>query len=136
MSRSKGWSEAERFVKGRWMMVQQPMVNLSDAPRGQRTSQLLFRRAVSSRSRRADGFAFGVAERDGYVGYILSGPLDGRGGGDALGRVAPRHIFTPKPDFKSSPDVALFFGSRVSVVGERDGVLPHPDRPPCAAAST
>jgi cell wall-associated NlpC family hydrolase len=115
----EGLVEAERFVKGRWMMVQQPMVNLSDAPRGQRTSQLLFGERFLALET-ADGFAFGLCERDGYVGYILSGALTGAEEATHWVVSPATHLY-PKPDFKSSPDVALFFGSRVSVVGERDG---------------
>ncbi|NKX44984.1 C40 family peptidase [Roseicyclus persicicus] len=117
----EGQVEAERFVTGRWMMVQQPMVNITDAPRGARVSQLLFGERFLALET-ADGFSFGMAERDGYVGYILSGALTGAE--DATHWVvAPATHLYPKPDLKAPPDVALFFGSQVRVAGERDGYL-------------
>ena len=117
----EGQVEAERFVKGRWMMVQQPIVNLSDAPRGQRASQLLFGERFLALET-ADGFAFGISERDGYVGYILSGALTGAEEATHWVVSPATHLY-PKPDIKEPPDVALFFGSRVTVKGERDGFL-------------
>ncbi|MEQ8366165.1 MAG: NlpC/P60 family protein [Roseicyclus sp.] len=115
----EGEVEAERFVKGRWMMVQQPMVNVADAPRGSRVSQLLFGERFLALET-ADGFTFGQAERDGQVGYILSGALTGAE--DATHWVvSPATHLYPKPDMKSPPDVALFFGSQVKVMADRDG---------------
>ena len=115
----EGQVEAERFVKGRWMMVQQPMVNITDTPRGARVSQLLFGERFLALET-DEGFSFGMAERDGYVGYILSGALTGAE--DATHWVvSPATHLYPKPDFKSAPDVALFFGSQVKVTSDRDG---------------
>lgn len=117
----EGQVAAERFVNGRWMMIQQPMVNITDAPRGNRVSQLLFGERFLSLET-ADGFAFGMAERDNYVGYILSGALTGAEDATHWVTNPATHLY-PKPDFKSPPDVALFFGSQVKVAGERDGFL-------------
>jgi cell wall-associated NlpC family hydrolase len=117
----EGQVEAERFVKGRWMMVQQPMVNITDAPRGNRVSQLLFGERFLALET-TDGFSFGMTARDGYVGYVLSGALTGAE--DATHWVvSPATHLYPKPDIKEPPDVALFFGSLVRVAGERDGFL-------------
>ncbi len=115
----KGVVEAERFVEGRWMMVQQPIVNLTDTPRGKRTSQLLFGERFLVLET-ADGFAFGQSEKDGYVGYLVSGALTGAIDATHWVTSPATHLY-PKPDFKSPPDVALFFGSQVKVAGERDG---------------
>lgn len=115
----EGEVSAERFVKGRWMMVQQPMVNITDTPRGARVSQLLFGERFLALET-DEGFSFGMAERDGYCGYILSGALTGAE--DATHWVvSPATHLYPKHDIKTAPDVALFFGSRVRVTGERDG---------------
>jgi cell wall-associated NlpC family hydrolase len=117
----EGEVEAERFVKGRWMMVQQPMVNITDTPRGARVSQLLFGERFLALET-DEGFSFGMAERDGYCGYILSGALTGAE--DATHWVvSPATHLYPKHDIKAAPDVALFFGSRVKVTNERDGFL-------------
>lgn len=117
----EGEVEAERFVKGRWMMVQQPMVNITDTPRGARVSQLLFGERFLALET-DEGFSFGMAERDGYCGYILSGALTGAE--DATHWVvSPATHLYGKHDIKAAPDVALFFGSQVKVTGERDGFL-------------
>jgi hypothetical protein len=117
----EGQVEAERFVAGRWMMVQQPQVNITDAPRGSRTSQLLFgeRFLVLETD---EGFAFGMAERDGYVGYVLAGSL-ATPEETTHWVVAPATHLYLKPDIKAAPDVSLFFGSQVRVTGERDAFL-------------
>ncbi len=114
----EGEVAADRFVKGRWMMVQQPMVNITDTPRGARVSQLLFGERFLALET-DEGFSFGVAERDGYCGYILSGALTGAEEATHW-VVAPATHLYPKHDIKTAPDVALFFGSRVKVTGERD----------------
>lgn len=109
--------EAERYTEGRWMMVQQPIANLTDTPRGGRTSQLLFGerfRVLDSE----DGFSFGQSERDNYVGYILSGALVSPEE-PTHWVIAPATHLYPKPDIKAPPDVCLYFGSRVRVAGEK-----------------
>jgi len=115
----EGEVQADRFVKGRWMMVQQPMVNITDTPRGARVSQLLFGERFLALET-ADGFCFGMAERDGYCGYVLSGALTGAEEATHW-VVAPATHLYPKPEIKAAPDVALFFGSRVKVGSDRDG---------------
>jgi cell wall-associated NlpC family hydrolase len=117
----EGQVEAERFVAGRWMMVHQPMVNITDAPRGNRISQLLFGERFLMLET-TDGFAFGMAERDNYVGYILSGALTGAEDATHWVTAPATHLY-PKPDVKAPPDVALFFGSQVKVADKRDGFL-------------
>jgi len=114
----EGQVTAERFVQGRWMMVQQPIVNLTESPRGDRVSQLLFgERFLMLDS--ADGFAFGRCEKDGYVGYILSGALTAAEE-TTHWVVSPATHLYPKPDIKAPPDVALFFGSKVKVGSETE----------------
>ncbi|MEM7722985.1 MAG: C40 family peptidase [Pseudomonadota bacterium] len=114
----EGEVEAERFVKGRWMMVQQPLVNITEAPRGKRASQMVFGERFLALET-SDGFAFGMSERDGYVGYVLAGGLTGAE--DATHWViAPATHLYPKAELKEPPDVALFFGSKVRVTVERD----------------
>jgi hypothetical protein len=117
----EGHVTAERFVQGRWMMVQQPIVNLTDAPRGKRSSQLLFGERFLALET-SDGFSFGMCERDGYVGYVLSGSLTGAEDPTHWVISPATHLY-PKPLLKEPPDVALFFGSQVRVGGERDGYM-------------
>jgi hypothetical protein len=113
----KGVVEAERYTDGRMMMVQQPIANISDKPRGARTSQLVFgeRFLVLDTS---GGFAFGQSEKDGYVGYVVAGALTGAE--DATHWViSPATHLYPKPNLKAPPDVCVYFGTRVRVVGEK-----------------
>lgn len=117
----EGSVEAERFVQGRWTMVQQPMANITDAPRGSRVSQLLFGEKFLALET-ADGFAFGQAERDGQVGYVLAGALTGAEEMTHWVAAPATHLY-PKPQIKAPPEVAIFFGSRVRVVAEREGFL-------------
>ncbi|MBT8411891.1 MAG: C40 family peptidase [Octadecabacter sp.] len=115
----EGQVAAERYVQGRWMMVQQPIVNLTDTPRGARQSQLLFGDRFLTLET-SEGFAFGVCEKDGYVGYVLSGALTTAEEATHW-VVAPATHLYPQPDVKAPPDVALFFGSQIRVSAERDG---------------
>lgn len=116
-----GQVEAERFTEGRWMSVQQPIANLAEEPRGARVSQLLFgdRFLVLDTS---DGFAFGQAERDGMVGYMLSGALTAAEEATHWVVSPATHLY-PRPQVKAPPDVALFFGSSVKVTAEKDGFM-------------
>lgn len=115
----EGLVEAERFVNGRWMMVQQPMANITQTPRGPRVSQLLFGERFLALET-TDGFAFGQAERDGQVGYMLAGALTGAEETTHWVTAPATHLY-PKPDFKEPPEVALFLGSQVRVGSTRDG---------------
>jgi hypothetical protein len=116
MSRSKGVAEAERFVEGRWMSVQQPIVNLTDTPRGNRTTQLLFGERFLVLDEE-DGLVFGQCEKDGYVGYLAAGALAPAEVATHWITAPATHLY-PRPDFKAPPDVSLFFGARVTVTGE------------------
>ena len=62
----------------------------------------------------SDGFAFGFAERDGYVGYIRPAHL--QPDRQATHRVTVRatHLYS-EPDMKSTERAALSFGSRLVV---------------------
>lgn len=117
----KGRIEADRFVEGRWMMVQQPITNLSHSPGGPRASQLVFgERFLVLES--TDGVAFGRAERDGYCGYIAGGTLGPAEEATHWVAAPATHLY-PKANFKSPPDVSVYFGSRVRVMAEREDFL-------------
>ena len=117
----QGVVEAERFVEGRRMMVTQPMANITEEPRGKRASQLLFGE-VFHVLETEDGFAFGQAERDGQVGYMLAGALVSPEAPTHWVAAPATHLY-PKPELKAPPEVAIFFGSPVKVVAEREGYL-------------
>lgn len=113
----KGIVEADRYTDGRCMMVQQPIANLSDTPRGGRTSQLVFGERFLVLDTE-DGFSFGQSERDGYVGYMISGALTGAEPATHWVISPATHLY-PRPDMKSPPDVCLYFGSQVRVTAEK-----------------
>lgn len=115
----RGIVEAARYVKGNVRTVQQPLVNLSDAPRGGRASQLLFGESFRVIDER-DGFAFGQSLRDGYCGYVLAGALARQEAATHWVAAPATHLY-PKPKLKAPPDVAIFFGSQVRVTLEVDG---------------
>ncbi len=114
----KGQVNAEKYSDGRRMMIQQPMANITMAPRGARASQLLFGETFLVLES-YDGFSFGQAERDGQVGYVLSGAL-GAPEAPTHWVAAPATHLYPKPDVKSPPDVSVYFGSQVRAVEETE----------------
>ena len=114
----RGVIEATRYVKGTIRTVQQPLVNLADAPRGARVGQLLFGEAFRVIDER-DGFAFGQTLRDGYCGYVLSGALSRQETATHWVAAPATHLY-PKPRLKAPPEVAIFFGSQVRVTAGFD----------------
>ncbi|GIT92620.1 hypothetical protein JANAI62_31430 [Jannaschia pagri] len=112
----RGVLEATRYVKGTIRTVQQPLVNLSDAPRGDRSSQLLFGEAFRVIDER-DGFAFGQSLRDGYCGYVLSAALSRQEAATHWVAAPATHLY-PRARLKAPPEVAIFFGSHVRVTSD------------------
>lgn len=117
----EGQVEAERFVEGRWTMVQQPMANMLDSPGGRRVNQLLFGERFLVLEAK-DGVAFGQAERDGYVGYVTAGGLTEPVEQTHWVASPATHLY-PKAAIKAPPEVSIFFGSPVQVVAEREDFL-------------
>ena len=117
----EGIVDSARYVRGQWRAVRQPLVNLCDAPRGPRASQLLYGerfRVIDER----DGYAFGQAERDGYCGWVLGGAL-GRDEQATHWVAAPATHLYPKAEVKAPPEVALFMLSHVRVTGQAGDFL-------------
>ncbi|WP_371155565.1 NlpC/P60 family protein [Jannaschia sp. 2305UL9-9] len=112
----RGIVEATRYVKGTIRTVQQPLVNMSDAPRGDRSSQLLFGEAFRVIDER-DGYAFGQSLRDGYCGYVLSAALSRQDAATHWVAAPATHLY-PKARLKAPPEVAIFFGSHVRVTSD------------------
>ena len=102
-----------------------PVVDLLREPGGARDRQLLFGEAVTVLEARGD-WAFVQAARDGYVGHL-------RGEALAPARTATHWVAAPathvygEPDMKSPERMALSFGSRLTVSGERDGFAETPE---------
>ncbi len=113
----QGQVEAMDFVTAEAASVGQAVVNLCDAPAGNRDRQLLLGAQVSVYERR-DGWAFVQSKRDGYVGYL---PLSALApAADVTHRVATlaTHVYSAE-SFKSPDLLHLSFGSEVRVTDER-----------------
>ena len=117
----KGHMTADRFVEGRLTTVQQPMANILASPDGARDSQLLFGERFLVLETR-DGWAFGQAERDNYVGYVQAGALTEPVDTTHWVTAPATHLY-PRPDLKAPPDVSIFFGAQVQVTNQRDEYL-------------
>ncbi|UWQ22168.1 C40 family peptidase [Jannaschia sp. W003] len=115
-SELRGVVEAARYVKGTVRTVQQPLVNMSARPRGDRTSQLLYGEGFRVIDER-EGYAFGQAMRDGYCGWVLAAAL-GRQETMTHWVAAPATHLYPRAQVKAPPEVAIFFGSQVRVTSD------------------
>lgn len=111
----RGRVEAARFVEPRPLHVALEDAWLLAAPGGARDRQLLHGERFDALET-ADGHAFGVSARDGYVGYVAEAALDVLP--EPTHAVAARrtHLY-PAPDFKRPPVAALSFGARLAVAG-------------------
>lgn len=105
---------AERFVMPQAASVAVPLADLRAAPAGPRDRQLLYGQGFEVLERR-DGWAFGRAARDGYVGYVAEADL-----GPPLAAthrvVAPLAHLYPSPDIKREPAMLVSFGAEMRVV--------------------
>lgn len=113
----KGKVDAGRFVKGQPRQVTRsraPLTARSDAACPLST-ELLFGETFTVYDE-AEGWAWGQAAVDGYVGYVPLGAL-GRGS-PPTHRISAlsSHVY-PEPDLKSRPVDALYMTSTVSVAG-------------------
>ncbi|MEI4472698.1 C40 family peptidase [Frigidibacter sp. MR17.24] len=112
----RGVVEAKHFTEGEPARVTAPLVDLLAAPGGARDRQLLFGDRVTVIERR-QGWAFLIAAKDGYCGWLAEAAL----GPDAqpTHRIAGRstHCY-PEPSLKSRAAGALSFGATLTVTGE------------------
>ncbi len=114
------------------MRITAAVSDLCAAPDGARDRQLLFGEGFDVLDIH-EGWAFGMAARDGYVGYILASDL--AEGAAPTHRIAARasHLY-PAPDFKQHERAALSHGALLNVTGrigrflelaEGAGFVPH-----------
>lgn len=119
----RGVVAAARFVPGRAMRVVAPSAGLWRAPRGDREldTELLQGERFTVYDER-EGWAWGQAALDGYVGYVSSDALAPDTGPPETHKVgAVRTLVFPAPDMRITPLHALSREARVTCVGERDG---------------
>lgn len=111
----RGVVKADQFVAGDWARVGVPVADLLDGPGGRRDRQVIFGERFLVLERQG-GFAFGRAERDGYVGYLAKTALVA----DALAShwvSAPATHLYRHPDIKQGEAALLTLGARLTVAG-------------------
>jgi hypothetical protein len=116
----RGQVEADRFVEGEVHRVTAPVADLCRRPDGPRDRQLVRGEAFRLLDARP-GWGFGMAERDGYVGWMAL---------DDLGAqvIAPTHVVVAARSYAKTTGglkamggvTPLSFGTRVTVIAERD----------------
>lgn len=94
-----------------------PVADLRAEPNGARDRQLLFGERFDVLERR-EGWAFGVAQKDGYVGYVADVDLGPERRATHVISARATHLY-PRDDMKSEAVTSLSFGSRIRVVDER-----------------
>lgn len=118
----RGRVKAARFVTGRPARVAPPLLDLTLTPdaAGELATQLLHGEVFVVYEEREDGFAWGQAELDGYVGYV---PLDGlapqRGVGRPITSLWSQRYETPSVRARITAQLPLF--SDVPVSGSAGG---------------
>ncbi|MEL6700269.1 MAG: NlpC/P60 family protein [Pseudomonadota bacterium] len=110
----RGQVEGVVFVPGAARHLTVPVADLCRAPGGGRDTQLLWGQGFLVLEDGADGWSFGRAEADGYVGYVETAAL-----GDVsemTHHVTARatHVYS-KPDMKSPEGESLPFGARLAL---------------------
>lgn len=117
----KGRIEAARYVEGVARRCARPVAPLTFSPAidARQESQLLFgERFVVYEEK--DGWAWGQAALDGYVGYVEAAALAGPEEATHAVAVARSHLY-PGPDLKLRAAAALGMGAQVRVVEQARG---------------
>lgn len=112
----QGAVEAERFAEGAPHSVTAPVLDLRRSPShgtGVET-QLLRGEDFTVYETREDGFAWGQADLDGYVGYVDAAGLGPRQPAESHVRALWSHVYA-EPDIKSQALAELPFMARIAV---------------------
>ena len=116
----RGEVEATRFVEGTDMQVVTPVAPILRRPQ---TSAPMETQALFGETFRVyeekDGWAWGQAALDDYVGYVEASALSKRSYKPTHSIAALRTFIFPKPDLKSRPVTPLSINAKVRVVGAR-----------------
>jgi Bacterial dipeptidyl-peptidase Sh3 domain/NlpC/P60 family len=116
----EGVVAAPRYVAGRLMRVAAPIADLRRAPQGDvgLETQLLQGERFTVYAE-DEGWAWGQAERDLYVGYAPAAALAPAGDWAPTHVVAAaRSLVLPAPDLKFTPRAVLSLGARLRVAAE------------------
>ena len=112
----RGRVEADRFVEGRLMRFDEPVVDLRKAPDlslGIET-QALYGEGFTVYEDE-EGWAWGQCERDGYVGYVAASSLAPAGPAPTHRVAVLRAHVYPARSIKTAPLTALTYDARVAV---------------------
>jgi len=110
----EGIVDAPAHVPGETRRVTEPIADLCRAPGGPRERQLLFGQRFRVLDIR-EGWAFGAAARDGYVGYVAAETLGEDVTATHREALPATHLY-PAPDLKTREASWLSFGSELRVV--------------------
>ncbi|HGG04285.1 MAG TPA: hypothetical protein ENK28_02410, partial [Aliiroseovarius sp.] len=110
-----GTVDAEHFTNGKVARVSTPRTDILDTKGGSRQRELLLGASFTVLEDR-DGLSFGIAKRDGYVGYVDSAHLRFEAPPPTHWIRSIRSYAKQVPDLKDTgPVVDLSFGSKVHV---------------------
>ena len=107
----------QRVVTAERQRVRVPVADLRVAPGGGLDRQVLWGEAFDVLECR-DGWAFGQAARDGYVGYVAQDQLGADHVPNYRVSVRATHLYA-RDDLKSEAVMSLSFGAQLQVVDER-----------------
>ncbi len=140
----KGKVEAERYAEATSMAVSAPLAPLTARPDGEAplATQLLHGEGFAAFEHDGD-WAWGQAERDGYVGYVPRSCLSPAGPAPTHRVAQPMTHIYPAPALKTRPAGWLSYGALVRVEGveagfaalSTGGFVPAQHLAPCAAAA-
>ena len=119
--RLEGLVPAARYAASRVMVCAAPAsaIRAAAAPDAEQWDQLLFGEVFRVLEEK-DGFAWGQAPRDGYVGYVATGDLVEQGHPPTHAVSAIRTYAFSKPDIKSRPE-GLYSLNSLIAIEEREG---------------
>ena len=118
----KGQVKADRFVTGEIQRIAVVIADLCESVRGDRERQLLRGEAFAALDVK-DGYVFGYAEKDGYVGWLDGGALMAHPSEDPTHLVSVGHSYAKTtPGLKTMGQVTpLSFGTQLVVIDEAEG---------------
>jgi len=119
--RLEGLAPAERYAESKVMVCAVPStaIRASASPDAEQWDQLLFGEVFRVLEEK-DGFAWGQAPRDGYVGYVATSALAPQGHPPTHAVKAIRTYAFSKPDIKSRPE-GLYSLNALVTIEDRDG---------------
>ena len=120
-SKLRGKVDAKRFVDSQAFQICVPAIAMKrtpDAVIGYET-ELLHEEVIDVYERR-DGWVWGQARRDGYVGYVPECALSPLGAAPTHRVTALRSFIYPSPSIKATPLTYLPYGVEISVIAEQE----------------